>query len=404
MTVNVQNIPESLRNHALWCCWKLEDRNGKPTKVPYNPLSSGRAMSNNRSTFGTFEQAIFAKDMKGYDGIGIGIFDEICAIDIDHCIQDGVFSELAKKVYSIMDSYTEISPSGEGLRILFRAPGFRYDKNTYYINHQKIGLEVYVSGFTNKYVTVTGNTVHQRGIENRTDELQKVLDLFMCRNVPQNQISTPDYSLPAVSLSDHELCLKAENASNGHLFRELMSGNTAGYGGDHSKADLALCNILAFYSKDAHQIDRIFRSSGLMREKWDRKTGNSTYGEITIQCALNRVSGQYSPRSEATIIPSEQVTTIVPKEGEIGVPVGPYDVLLIPSKRGYEKSARNALRILQQDPTLDGQIYYDSFRCTIRVREQLPWPSEPGPRDWDNSDDSMLRNYVENYVVDIYYS
>ncbi len=402
MKVNVQNIPESLRNHALWCCWKLEDRNGKPTKVPYNPLSSGRAMSNNRSTFGTFEQAVFARDMKGYDGIGIGIFDEICAIDIDHCIQDGVFSELAKKVYSIMDSYTEISPSGEGLRILFRAPGFRYEKDKYYINHQKIGLEIYVSGFTNKYVTVTGNTVHPCGIENRTEELQKVLDLFMCRDVPQNQILTKETHLPAVSLSDQELCMRAENASNGHLFRTLMSGNTMGYDGDHSKADLALCNLLAFYTKDAHQIDRIFRSSGLMREKWDRKTGSSTYGEITIQCALSRVMGQYSPRPEQAMnAPSESITTVIPKDGDIGVPVGPHDVLLIPTKNGYEKSARNALRILQQDPTLADRIYYDSFRCTIRVRGQLPWPSEPGPRDWDNSDDSMLRNYVENYVVDI---
>ena len=37
-------------------------------------------------------------------------------------------------------------------------------------------------------------------------------------------------------------------------------------------------------SKDVGQMDRIFRRSGLYREgTWDRKTGITTYGSITIQ-------------------------------------------------------------------------------------------------------------------------
>lgn len=357
-------------------------------------------MSNNRSTFGTFEQAVFAKDMNGFDGIGIGIFGDICAIDIDHCIQDGVFSELATKVHDIMNSYTEISPSGSGLRILFRAPGLQYDKEKYYINNQKIGLEIYAAGFTNKYVTITGNAVRKCGIYDRTTELQQVLDLFMCRNVPQNGTTDTAERGFLVNLSDRELCDRAEQAANGTLFRSLMAGNTADYNGDESCADLALCNILAFYTKDADQIDRIFRSSGLMRDKWDRKTGSGTYGEITIGKALAGVTEQYTPgRQQNAVVPKAKA--IAPKEEDVGEPVGPYNVLLIPTKFGYEKSARNVLRILQQDPTLAECLYYDAFRSTIRVKGELPWPSAPGPRDWDNADDSMLRNYVENYIVDV---
>lgn len=405
MKIYSENIPTQLRTDGVWCCWKYHERDGKPTKVPYNPLTGGMAQSNNRDTFGSFEQAIFAKDMNKFDGIGIGIFDDICAVDIDHCIQDGVFSDLATQVMNLMDSYTEVSPSGAGLRILFRAPGLQYDKDKYYINNKRFGLEIYAAGVTNKYVTITGNAIRKCGINDRTNELQKVLDLFMCREVPKNgtkETKTPEIVL---NMTDQELCDRAEQASNGHLFKSLMAGNVSDYDDDDSRADMALCNILAFYTKDAAQIDRIFRSSGLMREKWDRMTGGRTYGENTIQNALGRVTDQYTPgrRQTTEVVPVQptQPKAVAPASDDMGVPVGPYDVLLIPTKGGYEKSARNVLRILQQDPTLAENIYYDAFRCTIRVRGELPWPSAPGPRDWDNADDSMLRNYVENYIVDI---
>ena len=57
-----------------------------------------------------------------------------------------------------------------------------------------------------------------------------------------------------------------------------------------SQADLTLCNMIAFYTDSFEQIDNIFRSSGLMREKWDRITSYKrglTYGEKTIALAMN---------------------------------------------------------------------------------------------------------------------
>ena len=53
---------------------------------------------------------------------------------------------------------------------------------------------------------------------------------------------------------------------------------------------------LAFYTKDAGQIDRMFRRSGLFRPKWDEKHGHDTYGQMTIDKALEKVAGQYRPR------------------------------------------------------------------------------------------------------------
>jgi putative DNA primase/helicase len=57
---------------------------------------------------------------------------------------------------------------------------------------------------------------------------------------------------------------------------------------------------LAYYTKDAQQIDRIFRQSKLMRNKWDQLHGSETYGAITIAKALGKVTKQYTPKQKRT--------------------------------------------------------------------------------------------------------
>src|SRR5262249_30446022 len=65
-------------------------------------------------------------------------------------------------------------------------------------------------------------------------------------------------------------------------------GDTSQHSNDSSAADLALCNLLAFFCwDDPGRIDRLFRDSGLIRDKWDEKRRNSTYGADTIAVALS---------------------------------------------------------------------------------------------------------------------
>lgn len=101
-------------------------------------------------------------------------------------------------------------------------------------------------------------------------------------------------------LSDAEVIAKASAAADGSKFMALMNGDTSGYASDDSAADGALCCLLAFWTgKDAAQMDRIFRTSGLMREKWDRKTGSGTYGSITIDTAIKKTRNTYTPGGPA---------------------------------------------------------------------------------------------------------
>lgn len=355
---NTNNLPETLKQRGLFCLWKYEESNGRTTKMPYNPNSpQDRAKSNDRSTFAPMEKAQAAA--ADFDGMGIGIFDDITAIDIDHCIDDaGQLSPMAQDIVQTMDAYTEISPSGKGLRILFLAPGFRYDTGIYYTNRQHMdggqGLETYVAGQTYKYVTVTGNTLRSSDLVDRGKQLQAVLDRYMKRSTaeqqPQGQQTLDSWQYvrmqqrTAADLSDRELIDRAMNAGNGSAFTSLWNGDISGYP-SHSEADQALCNLLAFWTnKDAARIDSLFRQSGLMRDKWNRRQSGTTYGNITIQKAIAGCAEGYTPPQEATASPQAAGT---PAPGQ----TTPADAKT--PQNGAEQPARGLLTIERAIKILD---------------------------------------------------
>ena len=286
-------LPGELTKDGLFCCWRYEDRDGRKTKVPYCPTTGRVAKSNDRNSFVSYKML---SSVAGYDGIGIGIFNGICAIDLDDCVTDsGYYSETASEIVALMHSYTEYSPSGNGLHILFRAEGFRYDKKCYYIMNHQTGIEVYVAGATSKYVTVTGNVCEAYEFGDRTQELQILLDKYMRRPEPAagNAINAGNSNL-----GTEELLQLAKNSKNGAAFMALWDGSMEGFE-SQSEADMALCSHLAFWTgRDAEKMDALFRQSGLMREKWDRKQSGTTYGAITIKKAIEGCKEVYLPKLE----------------------------------------------------------------------------------------------------------
>lgn len=310
-TTKTDKVPAYLKENARWCAWKYEERtNGAGetylTKVPKNPHTGYNGSSKDPATFADYETARACMTANNFDGVGVGVFGDLCGVDIDHCInENGELSAMASEIVEAMDTYTEISPSGTGLRMFFLAPGYSYDDKVYYINNpnpNKDGerLEIYVAGMTNKFMTVTGNVIRSRGIEERADRLQPILEKFMRRNA--GKADKPKNTAPAMpnSLDDRELLEKAFNAYNGDKARRLYDGDMSDYGDDHSAADLALCNILAFWTgRDAMRMDSLFRQSGLMRDKWDSRRGDSTYGADTIQKAIDSCDEVYTPGKAA---------------------------------------------------------------------------------------------------------
>jgi len=316
---NPAQLPQYLQRKGKFCLWKYEQNKGRWTKVPYQPRATQYgAASTNTAHFTDLREAMNAR--AGFDGIGLGIFGEVAAIDIDHCINDaGELSKLAQTVIETMDTYTEYSPSGKGIRIIFRAPGFSFDKSRYYINQQDAkdpgevwetqqGLEVYIAGATNKYVTVTGNTIRAKDAEERSAQVQAILDRYMRRQDKAAPSPAPA-SLP-VDVSDRELIDIASRGKNGARFVALYSrGEIEGYP-SQSEADQALMNSLAFYTgKDEARMIELFKSSALYRPKEKPES----YYKRTAQTAIRDCKEVYTRQMQAK---TEAATKIAeaPKE------------------------------------------------------------------------------------------
>lgn len=281
MDIELDNIPEAMKAENRWVVWKYEERDGKSTKVPYQAGGAfGKASSTDSRTWSGFETARRAFENGSYDGVGFVLGGGWLGIDIDKCVVDGEINDVAEMVYTSIPSYCEWSPSLTGLHIICKAkkPGGRSKR-------ADLGVEIYDSG---RYFTVTG---HKRGPFGKIAECQAEVDKlyrFLFSADEKETHSHQNASASRPSFEDQQVIDKAKQAKNGHKFSALWYGDTSAYG-SASEADLALCAIIAFYTQDASQIDRIFRMSALMREKWDARhsADGRTYGEMTIGKALS---------------------------------------------------------------------------------------------------------------------
>lgn len=287
--MNLENIPEYLKENAKWCLWKYEIRNNKKTKIPINPNSETYASTKNPLTFSSFDKAL--EKLSSYDGLGIRVDGNLVAIDVDQCVQDGGLDGLAKEIVShFPKSYIEFSPSGKGLRIFTFLPNsITYNNDIYKMKTKEV--EVYVAGFTNRFVTVTGHVYQEGEIVEESDGLVWLLEKYLKR---EKNTRTKAHKFKSY-LTDAEVIEKASNATNKEKFLNLWTGNIKGYP-SYSEADLALTSILAFYAGgNSDQIDRLFRQSDLFRDKWDENRGGKTYGEITIEKVISSLKEVYTP-------------------------------------------------------------------------------------------------------------
>lgn len=290
-------IPVELKQYKNWICWKAEpDQRSHSgiSKKPINPYTGGFAQSNNPTTWADFETAV--KEAPKYSGIGFMFGNTpFFGVDLDDMPKDiedfknGDFNNIVAEFVNTLQSYTEYSQSGTGVHIICKGTlpkGGRKRK------HDFGGFEMYETG---RFFVMTGNYCSEYA--EITDCTEKIKGLHE-KYIGGGKEPVPKTVQPTFSLNTaDEIIRTAQNAKNGNLFTQLYYGNTTGYG-SHSEADMALCNMLAFWTGcDADKMDAIFRQSGLMRDKWDRKQAGSTYGAITIQKAIAGCNNVYNPNS-----------------------------------------------------------------------------------------------------------
>lgn len=280
-------IPNELKRLRNWVCWKAEPdpkSHSGIAKKPVNPRTGGFAMPNNPETWSDFETAVRASS----DFAGIGFMFEgsgYFGVDLDDM---DIHGAVVNEFIEALQSYAELSQSGNGVHIICKGrlpEGRRRTKN------ELGGFEMYDSG---RFFVMTGNYCSQYvEITECTEKIKPLHAKYLGGNVQKTvQKACPGKQNPPCT-DVQSIIDKASNSVNGEKFRRLYSGDFSDYG-SQSEADMAFCNILAFWcGGDAEKMDSIYRSSGLMRDKWDRRQSGSTYGRLTIQKAVNHCENFY---------------------------------------------------------------------------------------------------------------
>src|SRR5690625_560534 len=220
--------------------------------------------------------------LEEFDGIGyvFSSSDPYTGIDLDDCFVDGGLTEQARSIVESLNSYTERSPSGKGLHILVKAtkPGPR-------CKNSKKDIEMYDEA---AYFTVTGDYLEgtPRTIEQRQQEVNALYDQAFGKSKEKKASRSLEPKSPP--MNDDSIISLAQTAKNSEKFNPLFAGDWSGYG-SQSEADQALCNLLAFFTQDPEQLDRLFRGSGLYRDKWERED----YKESTIDKAIEDLTAWY---------------------------------------------------------------------------------------------------------------
>ena len=173
-----------------------------------------------------------------------------------------------------------------------------------------------------QYFTVTGEVIDSG---NSDIDRQAQLD-SLCHYLSEQKrkpSTSPPVPIP-LSINLQERLEKARQAANGNNFIALFDrGDTSQYNNDHSNADFALCQKLAFYlEKDESMIDQAFRQSQLYREdKWNYKHrgDGATYGQMTIEKAISITTNVYKPSKAQSEIPRSAPTAFeIPQDYLMG--------------------------------------------------------------------------------------
>lgn len=361
-----------------WVNYRLEEVNGRMTKVPY-AVDGRKASSIDERTWSTFEKTKAASKQ-----LGIVFTPEknLLGIDLDKVLDEKgevkeeygqVISELMAAAYT----YTEVSPSGTGLH-LYLALSEPVDL----VANRHANFECYTSG---RYFTVTGKGYGIFGQQpvREVDELE-ALSILSHIGYPWNK-KTPEVTgivldlndaakqrfqkvADSISLAgttyegmkDEQIIDKMFAAANGEDVKKLYMGYTSAHASDGSKADMALCSHLMFWCrKDMAQVERIWLASPLgSRQKTQER---ADYRKRTLDAAYAACTRVYEPQSQKL-------------EAELAEAAPALELLFSVDSKGnkvFIQNTENMIRILEAHPEFANRFRYDEFKNILEVKTKV---------------------------------
>ena len=313
MKINTKNLPPEFE-YLPFILWRAEEgEDGRIEKKPISPKTGQYCDVTDEAHHKTLKECEYIHTQGKYKTSGIGVVftgEGYYGIDLDHVYEEGGNKEIAEDFLRNFSTYSEYSPSKTGLHIY----GFGYLPDG---PRRKENIEFYDSG---RFFTVTGDRINGAKMLLEPDALKRMYKKYMQSEKPKKPRKETHQGKP---LKKEDLIYHISESSSGDSFQRLMSGDFGAYA-SQSEADAALCMILASWTnKDARKIDEIFRTSQLMRDKWDQKHSKDgrTYGQMTIDSAILKCNWVYTdaiPR----VIKEEDLEEKLPEE----YPVLPVEI------------------------------------------------------------------------------
>jgi predicted P-loop ATPase len=338
--------------------------------VPINPKTGGNASTTKPETWSSFQTAQNRSRSSDLDGIGYVFADDHIGIDLDNAIDaTGTIKAWATEILQKIPTYTEKSPSGMGLHLITSGSLPADWTGTKRVFHDG-AVEIYSRA---RFFTITGDLVGEPFSE-LCDYSPTVKDLYkqIGGNIPSNGNGNGHYPASRQTPVRHDdVHDRLQIALRNSKFERLWSGDTSGYNNDDSAADLALCNKLAFYFGHDHGvIDRLFRQSGLNREKWEKR---ADYRQQTIDKAIAATSETYSPKRQLNH--TRHVVQTIEIDGPNRINEEANDDQSKPSA-----TLKNAVRTIEDRRLID--VHYDEFLCRMITGNTA--------KEWTDHDDLEL--------------
>jgi predicted P-loop ATPase len=382
------NIPQELTKHKSWVVWE-EKPNGpskKYRKMPLNPLTLSGIEWNlpeNWSHRAVATQVF--EENPNLRGIGfvfsvadkeLGTTGEPYAFfDLDGVIAKDKLAPWATEFVAMANSYTEVSPSGTGVKIIVRAKVGARGKTFEFKdgNGDAHELEVYDC---NRFFAATGDRLESAPRE--IADCQELLDTLHPPGEGEELLGPlPDrekdqYASDVDKISDESLIHKIAASSTGKKFLRLMNGKKTGYAGNFA-ASGALCSILAFWTRaNPERIDRIFRQSNLFVDWWweeKKYSGARSRAQYVIEKACKRAASKemYTPLSTG----------------------------LLTNEDGSQKPIlANAITLIKTTPELKDALAFNEFNLRVVTKNATPW--QPKTHDWSDYDSAKLAELLQH--------
>lgn len=324
--------------HITWRELPPLHEGAKPRKVPSDPVTSFERDPHDPSWWMTSEAchaAILSRpELNLRPGVVLSDGDPYFLLDLDDC-HDG--SDWAPGVYSILSMFpgaaTEVSINGRGLHVIGQCQSQWLQERRNKFNLHNVACEFY---FTGRFVALGHGFKGDFDLD-WTNVLQQIVPIR--EHVHKLELvdeTDPEWAGPSDDAELVQIMLSArgstsqmfgDKASVRDLWEARVEPLAKTYPSvnndvfDRSSADAALMAHLAFWTgKNTARMDRIFRQSGLMREKYEKRPDyvrSTISGAVAHTRNVYRQSSKLQPKQEIVLPQSETQERIQVQYGEI---------------------------------------------------------------------------------------